>query len=528
MTTSNQGNPQMLSILERLSIATKLRSLVLVALIGAAAATVFVLAKQYDAMMHERQQATRSVVESAHGVVEWFGKLERDGRLTREQAQAQSLSALKSLRYAGKEYFWVNDMQARVVMHPIKPDLDGTDASGMKDPNGKLLFVEFVKTVERDGSGFVDYLWPKPGQEQPVGKISYVKGYAPWGWVIGSGVYVDDVTAAFRSSAIAALSITVPVALSVFVLLHFVVGSITRGLRRSVEIAEALARGELHHDVRTRSRDEIGTLLGALGSTTTNLRRLVAQIQTGGEEVANAASEIAKGNLDLSRRTEHQSGNLQQTASAIEQLNSTVQQNADSAQRANALAGGATEVAARGGALVADAVTTMEGISASSRQIAEITGVIDGIAFQTNILALNAAVEAARAGEQGRGFAVVAAEVRSLAQRSATAAKEIASLIRESVSKVEDGSTIVSNAGRTMTEIVEAVQRVNTIIGEISVATREQSHGISQVNESVSELDGMNQQNAALVEQSAAAAESLQLQADRLTEAVRAFKLQAA
>jgi methyl-accepting chemotaxis protein len=289
--------------------------------------------------------------------------------------------------------------------------------------------------------------------------------------------------------------------------------------------AIAMGQGDLSTSIRTSGPAATTVSLRALKTLQEELRKTIGAIRAGTHEVSTASSEIATGNQDLSQRTEQTASNLQQTASSLSQLTGNVRQSAESAAQANQLASSATQVARRGGAVVSQVVSTMEEINSSSKKIADIIGVIDGIAFQTNILALNAAVEAARAGEQGRGFAVVAGEVRSLAQRSAEAAKEIKSLIGTSVDKVETGSKLVQDAGSTMDEIVASVQRVTDIIGEISAAALEQSQGIGQVNEAVTRLDQMTQQNAALVEESAAAAESLKGQAHRMTTVVANYRL---
>lgn len=306
----------------------------------------------------------------------------------------------------------------------------------------------------------------------------------------------------------------------------FLIRGISRSLTQAVQASNAVAGGDLAAEIDTRGHDEVSDLLRALAAMKEGLGRVVSDVRANAEGVAMASTQIAQGNLDLSSRTEEQASALEETAASMEELSSTVKQNADNARLADQLAKGASTVASSGGEVVGQVIETMKGINESSRRIADIIGVIDGIAFQTNILALNAAVEAARAGEQGRGFAVVASEVRSLAQRSAAAAKEIKELITASVAQVDEGAQLVDRAGETMTEVVRSVARVSDIMGEINSASTEQSAGVTQVSEAVSQMDHNTQQNAALVEESAAAASSLKEQAQRLVEAVAVFRLE--
>ena len=511
-----------------MSIAKRLGLLVGSAVLGIAILAIVLLVSERTLVMQERQASVRQTVEVAYGMVEQIHSLAAKGQITEDEAKQRALAALKALRYSGNEYFWVNDMHPRMVMHPISPKLEGQDLTENKDPTGKHLFVEFVRMVREHGGGMVSYLWPKPGSSVPVEKVSYVKGFAPWGWVIGSGVYVDTVDTVVRLRALALGA----GALVLGALLLAVGWLISRSLLRQLggepaqaaQITRRIAEGDLGAAIPLRAGDS-SSLLFALQTMQGSMAGVVGRVRQGAEGVATASAEIASGNNDLSARTESQAGALEETAASLEELSSTVHQNADNARQANQLAMSASTVAVQGGEVVSQVVDTMRGINDSSRKIADIIGVIDGIAFQTNILALNAAVEAARAGEQGRGFAVVAGEVRSLAQRSAEAAKEIKGLITASVERVEQGTQLVDKAGKTMTEVVTAIRRVTDIMGEISAASSEQASGVAQVGEAITQMDQATQQNAALVEQSAAAASSLNQQAQELVQAVAFFKL---
>jgi len=492
-------------------------------------AAIFLLGER-RLIMEERKSSVRQTVEIAHGIVAQQQALVSQGVLPEEEGKRRAMALIRALRYSDKEYFWINDMQAKMVMHAVKPELDGKDMSGTKDPYGTALFVEFVKLVKANGSGFLFYGWPKPGSTNPVDKVSYVKGFEPWGWVIGSGVYVDTVNATVMDQAVGIL-------LSTLFLGAVLLGGgviVSRSILRQIggepayalQLTRQMAQGDLSVRVHLREGDQ-SSLLHALSGMRDGVADIVSRVRQASESVATASTEIAHGNLDLSQRTETQASALEQTAASMEQLSATVQHNAEGARQANELAQAAATVAVSGGEIVGDVVETMKGIHESSRRIADIIGVIDGIAFQTNILALNAAVEAARAGEQGRGFAVVASEVRALAGRSAEAAKEIKSLITDSVERVAQGGVLVDKAGVTMTDVVQSINRLTGIVSEISMASTQQSEGVAQVGQAVTQMDTATQQNAALVEQSAAAAESLKLQSRQLVEAVSVFKISA-
>jgi len=488
---------------------------------------VWLLTTQTAEAMQARMSSTRQLVDVARGIVNSAQAEEAAGSMTREQAQALAIRQIQKLRYDEKEYFWINDMQPRMVMHPIKPDLNGKELGEMKDPNGLALFSAMVAVVRKDGKGFVAYQWPKPGSDKPVDKISFVQGFEPWGWVIGSGVYTDDLRSATLTRlawASGVFAVALLIASYLFLSFYRVMDG---GLKETRRHLRAMTDGDLTTSPFPWGNDEAAQLMFELRAMQESLRKIVTSVRGSSESMVHASSEIASASMDLSARTEQTAANLEQSASSMEEISSTVKHTADNVRQAAALAADNSKAAVRGGAVIAEVVSTMDDINSSSKKIGDIIGVIDGIAFQTNILALNAAVEAARAGEQGRGFAVVATEVRSLAQRSAQAAKEIKTLISASVEKVDSGSKVVKDAGGTMQELVVNARRMNDLLAEISTAASEQSSGVSQVGAAVNELDRMTQQNAALVEETAAAASALKDQAIGLANEVDRFKLPA-
>jgi len=487
-----------------------------------------------DQVIEGRKAGLVMAVQSERSIAAAYQQKAAKGEMTVEAAQQAAADALRGARFGGADgkanYFFIWNTNGAGVMHPFKPEWTGQNMIGkIIDPTGKDIIRALVdgSRGSPDGSTFVPMLFPRPGKTEPVPKLQYVATVPAWGWVIGSGLYMDDVDAEVAAVLVKGLA----VALVLLVAIAGIGLAIYRSVLRQIggEPAEALgamnavARGDLSAQLRSPVP---GSLLAGLATMIESLRGTVTQIRRSTDNIALASGEIAVGNNSLASRTEQTASSLQQAAATMEQLTQTVRQTSQSASEANTLATSAAQGASNGGEVVARVVTTMDEINASSRKITDIIGVIDGIAFQTNILALNAAVEAARAGEQGRGFAVVAGEVRSLAQRSAEAAREIKSLIGASVERVEAGGQLVTEAGGTMQGIVDGVHKVSDIIEEISRASAEQATGISQVNASVSALDEMTQQNAALVEESAAAAESLKDQARQLADVVAVFRLE--
>ena len=478
-----------------------------------------------DDSMRARMDATRQHVEVAYSLLEWAHAEEVGGQMTHEAAQAAAIGAIRQLRYDTKEYFFITDMQPRMVMHPIKPELDGKDLSGLKDPNGFALFQEMVNTVRRDSKGFVAYQWPKPGSDHPVDKISYVSGFTPWGWVVGSGVYTGDLRDAAREQMLYATAIVLA-ALSIagYLFLSFY-RVMNGGLKETRRHLSAMANGDLTSAPSPWGKDEAAELMLDLRHMQQSLIAVVRRVRASGDQILNSSGEVASASLDLSKRTEQAASNLETAAASMSDLTQTVVNGSQLSDEASKVARHNAEVAADGGRVMREVISTMDAIRGSSSRISEIIGAIDSIAFQTNILALNAAVEAARAGEQGRGFAVVASEVRVLAQRSAEAARQIKKLIDDSVSQVEAGTGIVRRAGTTIDEIVAASQRVDALLMQIADGAREQGGGITRIDKAVEELERMTQQNAALVEETAAASAAMNDQAHGLVQEVSHFRI---
>jgi len=431
---------------------------------------------------------------------------------------------IKAVKLGDTGYFYVLDAKpgkdfGRMLVHP---SLEGKNVQDLKSADGRELFREILERKQGD----VRYQWQDKEGEATREKFAAFAHEKGWNWVVVGSAYVDEMTREVKALRNRYALFGVAAVLVLVGLLYFFIRrAVTVPLAQATAAAQRLATGDLTATLQTDRSDEIGQLMQAMNGTGQGLTDVVRQVRTGAGQIAAASGEIATGNLDLSERTERQAGALRDTAAAMNQLTATVQQNSSDADQAQRLAASAADVAARGGVAVGEVVQTMEEISQASRRMADIISVIDGIAFQTNILALNAAVEAARAGEQGRGFAVVAGEVRVLAQRSAAAAHEIKALIDASTGKVEAGGVQVRRAGATMEEVVSGVQELSALMAGISQASRLQSEGIAKVDSMVSQMDDVTQQNAAMVEQAAAAAASLQEQAATLVGMVDTFKV---
>jgi len=482
-----------------------------------------------DTRLEERKIQISNAGDMAESIFKQYDALSASGALSLDEAKKQALASIKALRYGKNGYITMFDSD-KVLMHPMKPELAGTRITEMRDSTGRQLYIEAIQAAAATGHGFTEYTWVRPGEKVAVPKLGYNLTYKPWGWTLQTGLYIDDLDDAFYANLRDAglLLVVIGALLSgiVLVLVRSVQKSLGGDPGVAAAVAQRIAAGDLSVEVQVGAGDD-ASLMASMRAMRDALAGIVSQVRTGTDLIATASSEIANGNLDLSARTEQQAGSLEETASSMEELTSAVRQSAENARDATVLAGSASEVAGRGGEIVAKVVETMEAINLSSGKIVDIISVIDGIAFQTNILALNAAVEAARAGEQGRGFAVVASEVRTLAQRSAAAAKEIKVLIGDSVARIDAGAHLVAEAGSTMQEIVARVSQVSSMIAGISSATQEQGAGIEHINQAIAHMDQTTQQNAALVEEAAAASGAMQDQTARLAQVVSVFKVDA-
>lgn len=558
----------------------KMGLITVIAAIGLVLLTVSSLLTLANSMNNGIDASTRRTVTAVFGVLEHYHDLEVKGVMTRDQAQEAALGIIKTLRYDDGNYFWVNDMHPTMLMHPLKPELNGKDITAKEDALGRHMFTEMVTVVRANGEGFVRYNWDKPGGKKAEGKVSYVKGFAPWGWIIGTGVYVDDVRGAIISQA-SWLTLAVLVIIGVVLLATRKLGSsITKpleaitvgmhrlaegdtqtriaGLDRKDEIAEMaralevfrqaaiskreaemrqdealtllgdhleqLSKGQLNRAIDSippgyeKMRDNFNAALNDLASAIGAVRNNTSSIATGSTEIRDAA-------VDLARRTEQQADAAQSAVTILAAVNESVQATVSHVTHANKVMGETVQDAQRSGEVVRKAIVAMSEIERSSIEVCNILGQIDGIAFQTSLLALNAGVEAARAGEAGKGFAVVAEEVRALALRSAETAQQVKQLVLASAEEVKLGAGLVSEAGESFGRIERRVADMHSVFESINEFAERQAHDITEVHASVSRMEQSTQQNAAMAEESTAACVSLATNTEALMSMVAHFDL---
>ncbi|SDL91994.1 methyl-accepting chemotaxis protein [Pseudomonas indica] len=502
-----------------------------------------------------KEEKTQHVVESAAGILRYYHGLEQAGGLSREDAQKQAMELIRGLRYDKDDYFWINDLAPRMVMHPTNPKLEGQDLSGIKDPDGKALFNEMVRVAKSQGAGMVDYRWPKPGSSDPVPKISYVELFQPWGWIIGSGVYVDDLQAEFRQQALKATGVGIAIVVVMALLLGVIVRSITRPLQEAVHAMADIASGEgdLTRNLDPQGQDELSALASHFNAFTDKLRRVIQQSLQAAGTLDQAARSLGGVAGDALQHSQQQSQQMELVATAINEVTYGVQDVAKNAEHAASEVRAAEEQARHGqqnidtslrqidqlSATIDQAVQVIQSLAQESTQIGSVLEVIRSIAEQTNLLALNAAIEAARAGEQGRGFAVVADEVRLLAQRTQQSTAEIHSMIERlqtnseaAVKVIHDSSRAsqatveqASQAGESLTQIAQALRNLSGLNASIASATLQQAHVVEDINQNVTQAAGLAHNNALAAEQSSSASQNLNQLAEQLNRLLGQFRV---
>ncbi|MBJ2293205.1 methyl-accepting chemotaxis protein [Pseudomonas shahriarae] len=541
--------------LRNMSISRRLWMILIVAVLMLMTLGLLMLKQIHDDLYQAKSQKTQHVVQTASGILNFYHGLETTGVLTREAAQKQALSVVRGLRYDQNEYFWINDLTPVMIMHPANPKLDGQNLSAIRDPDGFAIFNEFVTLAKAKGVGMVDYRWPKPGAAEPVAKTSYIQLFEPWGWIIGSGVYVDDVQAQFRGQVWKASLIGLGIALIMALLVVLIARSIVRPLQEAVQAMANIASGEsdLTRSLDTHGQDEVTQLSQHFNTFTAKLRQVVSQLQVCANALAQSSAELGNNASQAHDRSQQQSQQMELVATAINEVTYGVQDVAKNAEHAASEMRDAQTQAEQGqvnidGSLqqidalsgtISQAVEVIRTLSTESTQIGGVLEVIRSIAEQTNLLALNAAIEAARAGEQGRGFAVVADEVRLLAQRTQKSTAEIQNMIERLQGHSEAAVKVISDshqasqltieqagqAGASLNAIGQALRNLNGLNASIASATLQQAHVVEDINQNVTQAAGLSHSTALAAQQSSEASVHLKDLSEELNGLLRQFKV---
>jgi methyl-accepting chemotaxis protein len=495
------------------AIFSKIMFISVVTLLVVAAGTIFyILPFMKQKLMVEKQSKTKNLVETAYTAIESFGAQAEKGTISAEEAKKRAMDTIAALRYNQNDYFWINDTQPVMIMHPLKPEMNGKSQAETKDPTGKLFFVEMSNVAKNEGEGFVNYMWEKTPGAKPSPKISYVKLYKPWGWIVGSGIYIDDVQTEMNLMQAKIIMGLAGVTFLILLLAFFVAKLIAKPVNEALDISNRFADGDLTIKVEVNSQDETGRLLESMRNMVEKLNGIVTEVKVSASNVATGSQELSSASEQLSQGASIQAASAEELSSAIEEISSNINQNALNSSETEKIASKASNEMDEGGKAVFATVNAM-------KEVADKISIIEDISRQTNMLALNAAIEAARAGEYGKGFAVVASEIRKLAERSQSAAGEISQLSASSI-------LVAERAGELLRRIVPDIKKTSELVQEISVASNEQSSGVGEINKAVQQLDRVIQQNAGASEEIASTAEELNAQAVQMNDLIAFFKIE--